>query len=490
MLALRVAALALIVAVAFIRVGRTWSVFAATADEPQHIVAGVEWHARTDRVQHEPWRTVNPPLARIAVGLGPYLAGMQSTPWLRDALYTGPGYLRNLGLARPGILPFLALVIVLTWLHARRAYGEAAAWVAAVAVSCIPAILGHAGLATTDVAFTATFLLALLLLLRWIEEPTAARAALAGPGARAGGRDQVLGAGVAPDRVAGGRRAADPGTAARNREAAARAIAAGGAGRAAGRVGRLSLRGRRAGVVVGAGLGAGHRQRLLSVGPGPPRRALAARPPAARARRRPRGAGAVRPGSAGAIDVLSARAADPGRIPGLLPDRARREAAAAARRAGAGGLRRRGARTRARRGALPRAGPGAGDRRLPGDGHPVAHQHRRPPRAPRVAADRDAGGAGRRHAVARGATAHRRARRDRRGGDLGARHPVRRRARLSSLVQRARRAATRTRPHRQRPRLGTGPLAPRARARATAASTGSSSPTSARPRSAGTPSPT
>ena len=179
-LALRAAALALIVAVAFIRVGRTWSVFAATADEPQHIVAGVEWHARTDRVQHEPWRTVNPPLARIAVGLGPYLAGMQPTPWLRDALYTGPGYLRNLGLARPGILPFLALVIVLTWLHARRAYGEAAAWIAAVAVSSIPAVLGHAGLATTDVAFTANFLLTLLLLLRWIEKPTAARAALAG----------------------------------------------------------------------------------------------------------------------------------------------------------------------------------------------------------------------------------------------------------------------------------------------------------------------
>jgi hypothetical protein len=178
--ALRIAALAFIVAVAFIRVSRTWPVFAATADEPQHIAAGVEWHARTDVVQHEPWRTVNPPLARIAVGAGPYLAGMQSTPWLRDALYTGPGYLRNLRLARLGILPFLALVIVLTWLHARRAYGEAAAWVAAVAVSWVPAVLGHAGLATTDVAFTANFLLALLLLLRWIEEPTAARAAFAG----------------------------------------------------------------------------------------------------------------------------------------------------------------------------------------------------------------------------------------------------------------------------------------------------------------------
>jgi 4-amino-4-deoxy-L-arabinose transferase-like glycosyltransferase len=179
-LALRCAGLALIVAVALVRVAQTWSVFAATADEPQHIAAGIEWHARTDVVQHEPWRTVNPPVARIAVGLGPHLAGTQSTPVLRDMLYTGPGYLRNLRLARAGVLPFLALVIVLTWVHARRAYGEAAAWVAAAAISCLPAILGHGGLATTDVPFTATFLLALLALLRWIEEPTSGRAALAG----------------------------------------------------------------------------------------------------------------------------------------------------------------------------------------------------------------------------------------------------------------------------------------------------------------------
>jgi len=178
--ALRAAGLALIIVLALVRVSRTWSVFSATADEPQHIAAGIEWHARTDTVQHEPWRTVNPPVARIAVGLGPYLAGTQSTAFLRDTLYTGPGYLRNLQLARPGVLPFLALVIVLTWVHARRAYGEAAAWVAAGAISCVPAILGHGGLATTDVPFTAAFLLALLLLLRWIEQPTAGRAALAG----------------------------------------------------------------------------------------------------------------------------------------------------------------------------------------------------------------------------------------------------------------------------------------------------------------------
>ena len=46
--------------------------------------------------------------------------------------------------------------------------------------SCVPAVLGHGGLATTDVPFTATFLLALLALLRWIEEPTRGRAIAAG----------------------------------------------------------------------------------------------------------------------------------------------------------------------------------------------------------------------------------------------------------------------------------------------------------------------
>jgi 4-amino-4-deoxy-L-arabinose transferase-like glycosyltransferase len=178
--ALRAAALALIVAIACVRVARTWAVFSATADESQHIAAGIEWWSHTDVVQHEPWRTVNPPVARIAVGLGPFLAGTHSMPFLRDTLYTGPGYERNLRLARPGILPFLALAIVLTWVLARRAYGDAAAWISAVVVSSLPAILGHAGLATTDVAFTATFLLALLALLRWIEQPTWGRALLGG----------------------------------------------------------------------------------------------------------------------------------------------------------------------------------------------------------------------------------------------------------------------------------------------------------------------
>ena len=177
-----IAALVLVIGVAVVRVAATHRVFSATADETQHIAGGIEWlHGsfalwREQKLSHV---IGNPPLARVAVGLGPYLAGVRDTR-LGDVLYDGPGYQRNLVLARRATLPFLALLVVLTWALGRRLFGEAAALAAAVAVSTAPAVLGHAGLATTDVAAASMFLLALLALLRWLEAPTRARAAALG----------------------------------------------------------------------------------------------------------------------------------------------------------------------------------------------------------------------------------------------------------------------------------------------------------------------
>jgi 4-amino-4-deoxy-L-arabinose transferase-like glycosyltransferase len=168
----------LIIGVATVRVAATHRVFSATADETQHIAGGIEWLRgsfglwREQKLSHV---IGNPPLARIAVGLGPALAGVRDTR-LRDLLYDGPGYEANLVAARRGILPFLALLIGLTFWLGRRLFGDAVGLVAAAAVSTVPAVLGHAGLATTDVAATSTFLLALLALLRWLERPTRGRA--------------------------------------------------------------------------------------------------------------------------------------------------------------------------------------------------------------------------------------------------------------------------------------------------------------------------
>ncbi len=169
------------------RVAATHRVFAGTADEVQHIAGGIEWlRAGSSLEAFDMWRKqhvwfvmTNPPIARIAVGIGPTLAGTRDTR-LRDVLYDGPGYARNLVLARRGILPFLAMLIAVVWWMARRFWGDAAGLAAAAAVSTLPPVLAHAGNATIDLAAAATYLLALLMLLRWLEAPSRARACALG----------------------------------------------------------------------------------------------------------------------------------------------------------------------------------------------------------------------------------------------------------------------------------------------------------------------
>ena len=53
----------------------TYSVFSQTFDEGDHLAAGMEW---LDRGTYFYDTSVGPPLARVAVALGPYLAGSRS----------------------------------------------------------------------------------------------------------------------------------------------------------------------------------------------------------------------------------------------------------------------------------------------------------------------------------------------------------------------------------------------------------------------------
>jgi hypothetical protein len=181
------AILAAVIGVAVARVAATHGVFSATADETQHIAGGMEWLQASSRDtgldmwrKQKLWHTMtNPPVARIALGLGPTLAGTRETA-LRDLLYDGPGYMTNLVAARRGNLPFLVLLIAVVWWTARRLFGEWSGLAAAAAVSTLPPILAHAGLATIDVAAAATYLLTLLMLTRWLEAPSLARGAALG----------------------------------------------------------------------------------------------------------------------------------------------------------------------------------------------------------------------------------------------------------------------------------------------------------------------
>ncbi len=157
-----------------VRVAGTYGAIGGTFDEPLHIAAGtalITRHSYTRDLQ-------TPPLARIAMAIGPHLAGMRSLegPGLftegDSELQTGPGYVRNLELARLGILPFFLAACVLLYAWSRRVAGDVVAATAVGLFAFTPPILAHAGLATTDMAATAAFVGLLLAFSAWLDRPS------------------------------------------------------------------------------------------------------------------------------------------------------------------------------------------------------------------------------------------------------------------------------------------------------------------------------
>src|SRR5579872_160500 len=142
----------------------------------------LQWGTYTCEPQH-------PPLARIAVALGPFLKGLRlsarlSAPDQRTRslteegnaiLYSEGHYWSNLTWARLGTLPFFVLLCVVTFLWGCRWFSEAAGFCAVLLLVCTSPILGHAGLATNDVACAAGAALALYQFLRWLEQPRTVR---------------------------------------------------------------------------------------------------------------------------------------------------------------------------------------------------------------------------------------------------------------------------------------------------------------------------
>jgi hypothetical protein len=182
-LAYRIALLALI-ATACLLVTSTYSVFGHTWDEPEHIAAGM---ALIDKGEY-PYDTQHPPLARVAMALGPYLAGAHShgnsgpggEQEGRDILYSEGHYDLYLGLARLGMLPFLILLLWTTWAWTRHSFGSPTALLATALVVATPVVIGHAGVAALDLPMTATTMLALYMLIRWFDKPTVYRALIFG----------------------------------------------------------------------------------------------------------------------------------------------------------------------------------------------------------------------------------------------------------------------------------------------------------------------
>jgi hypothetical protein len=177
------ALVAVILAVAGLaRIVSTYHVFNQTTDEPAHIATGMEW-LQWGSYTFEP---LHPPLARVAVAIGPYLSGLRlhdhRNLWIEgnELLFSNGRYLYNLALARAGVLPFFLLATFLVWYWARLRCGNWPALAATFLFTTSPVVLAHSGLATTDMIAAATFTWAVLAFVSFLEGPTYGRAATLG----------------------------------------------------------------------------------------------------------------------------------------------------------------------------------------------------------------------------------------------------------------------------------------------------------------------
>ena len=167
--------------IALLRIAATYRDTSQGFDENCHVAAGIQWLAE-GKYTLDP---VHPPLARDAIGLPLYLAGERypklraDDPGIDDynvvgnaILYGDHHYLRNLILARIGVLPFFVLGVAVVFIWSRRAYGEGAAVMAVALFTTLPMVLAFSSLAYTDIVAASTQAACMLALAIWLESPT------------------------------------------------------------------------------------------------------------------------------------------------------------------------------------------------------------------------------------------------------------------------------------------------------------------------------
>lgn len=175
------------VLLASVRIVATYHVFNHTTDEPAHLACGIEY---LDKGVYA-WEPQHPPLARVALSIGPYLIGARPQNMPRNVrlalfyeglriFYSGRHYELMLSLARAGVLPFFWVACLVVYLWGLRYFSRAVAAAAVVFFSFLPPVLAHSGLATTDIALTAFLAAAFLAGRVWMERPSLANGALFG----------------------------------------------------------------------------------------------------------------------------------------------------------------------------------------------------------------------------------------------------------------------------------------------------------------------
>src|SRR5690349_2407618 len=167
------ALIAICIAFGALSIASTYRIFSHTYDEPAHLAAGLEL-LDSGIFSYE---QQHPPLARLAVALGPYFLGARShhLPDIFDEglaiLYEGGDYAKILRAARLGVLPFFVAFVALAAAWAWHDFGAVAGTITALVLSTTPPVLAHGGLATTDLAVAAMILTALFAFRLWLDNP-------------------------------------------------------------------------------------------------------------------------------------------------------------------------------------------------------------------------------------------------------------------------------------------------------------------------------
>ncbi len=179
---LTLAAVAILAALAIIRIAATWSVYTVTYDEPYHLAGGMEWLDRGTYTQGP----MHPPLARVLAAFplfdaGYHVIGLANTYAEGTAILQQRGNPeRAIAIARRPILLFLLLAVAVVFDWAQRLAGNGAGLGAVLVFTSIPPVLAHAGLVTTDAAAMGTIGVTLYLFVRWLQDPTRAPTVLLG----------------------------------------------------------------------------------------------------------------------------------------------------------------------------------------------------------------------------------------------------------------------------------------------------------------------
>jgi MFS family permease len=175
---------AVLVLVSVLRIVESYPHTAQAFDEPCHISAGMEFIDRGTYTLD----AIHPPLARIAIALPLYLAGLRY-PVLPQAdpdshnynvignriLYDGDRLQHKLTLARLGVIPFFLLGAMIVSLWTRLLAGNAAGLIALFLYCTTPTVLAFSSIAYTDIVAASTQVAAMFAIASWLDEPNRAR---------------------------------------------------------------------------------------------------------------------------------------------------------------------------------------------------------------------------------------------------------------------------------------------------------------------------